>query len=57
MDAESAWIKFRDLECTFQGSATGGPAPDRVLYDRCLATLTTERARELRETLAKTAGD
>ncbi|MBS2033180.1 MAG: DUF1311 domain-containing protein [Deltaproteobacteria bacterium] len=57
VDAELAWIKFRDLECTFQGSATGGSTPDRLLYDRYLATLTTERARELRETLAKTAGE
>ena len=49
VEAQKAWIKFRDLECKFQSQDPGdggGPCENKMKID-CLIRKTTERIKEL----------
>ncbi|MTH14275.1 lysozyme inhibitor LprI family protein [Flavobacterium sp. LC2016-01] len=49
VEAQKAWIKFRDLDCKFQSQDPGdggGPYENKMKID-CLITKTTERIKEL----------
>jgi len=45
-DVQRQWIKFRDANCGFAGSATGGTI-DQVNGSGCLLDMTQTRAQEL----------
>lgn len=49
LEAQRAWIKFRDSNCNFYDDPDGGTMA-RVSANECVMRTTTERAREL-ETL------
>ena len=46
LEAQRAWIKFRDANCSFYNDPDGGSMA-RVGANDCLMRATTERAREL----------
>lgn len=49
VEAQKAWIKFRDLDCKFQSKDPGdggGPYENKMKID-CLIRKTTERIKEL----------
>ena len=45
-DVQRLWIKYRDANCAFAGSATGGSI-DRVNGSGCMLQMTQARAQEL----------
>ncbi|MFC6335594.1 DUF1311 domain-containing protein [Pseudomonas sp. CCM 7891] len=45
-DVQRLWIKYRDANCAFAGSATGGSI-DQVNGSGCLLDMTQARAQEL----------
>ena len=46
LEAQRAWIKFRDTNCNFYDDPDGGSLA-RVSANECVMRATTERAREL----------
>ena len=46
LEAQRAWIKFRDANCSFYDDPDGGSMA-RVSANECVMRATTERAREL----------
>lgn len=46
LEAQRAWIKFRDTNCSFYDDPDGGTMA-RVSANGCMLTTTAERAREL----------
>lgn len=46
LEAQRAWIKFRDTNCSFYDDPDGGTLA-RVNANGCMLTATAERAREL----------
>jgi len=47
-DVQRLWIKYRDANCSFAGSATGGTI-DQVNGSGCLLDMTQTRAQELED--------
>ena len=45
--AQQAWIKFRDLSCTFEESYFEGGTMAPMIYSGCLAELTQQRTAQL----------
>jgi uncharacterized protein YecT (DUF1311 family) len=45
--SQTAWIRFRDLECEFSVSGAGGGSIGPMLTAQCLAQRTEQRSREL----------
>jgi uncharacterized protein YecT (DUF1311 family) len=56
LDAQRAWIRFRDLECRVEGYAMRGGSAEPLLVSNCLAAATRERTRQLRN-IARGAGN
>ena len=49
MASQKAWIAFRDAECTWQGFDSHGGSLEPMLVNGCLARLTQERIKQLKE--------
>ncbi|AFZ13887.1 protein of unknown function DUF1311 [Crinalium epipsammum PCC 9333] len=49
--AQQAWIKFRDLSCTFEESQVEGGSMAPMIYSGCLAELTKQRTAQLEQYL------
>ncbi len=47
-DAQTAWIKFRDLHCEFVGDQYKGGSIRPMIYGLCLADVTRNRTTELK---------
>ncbi|MGR3890333.1 lysozyme inhibitor LprI family protein [Pseudomonas sp. 1152_12] len=47
-DVQRLWLKYRDANCAFAGSATGGTI-DQVNGSGCLLDMTQSRAQELED--------
>jgi len=47
-DVQLAWIKYRDLSCRFESSATAGGSARTMVLNACLARKTRYRAGELK---------
>jgi uncharacterized protein YecT (DUF1311 family) len=47
VEAQRAWIKFRDANCGFYADPEGGSAA-RVTANECFLNATADRAKELR---------
>jgi uncharacterized protein YecT (DUF1311 family) len=46
VDAQRAWLKYRELNCAFYDDGSGGTAAELAAND-CLVTMTAKRAAEL----------
>lgn len=46
-EAQRAWLKFRDLECDFQGSEAEGGSMQPMVISDCMADVTTTRVKQL----------
>ncbi len=57
VDAQRAWILFRDAECTFQTSAAAQGTIFPLVYANCKADLTSDRIKQLKAYLACEEGD
>jgi uncharacterized protein YecT (DUF1311 family) len=49
LDAQRAWIRFRDLQCRVEGYAMRGGSAESMMISGCLASLTRDRTRQLRD--------
>ena len=47
LNAQRAWIRFRDANCNFYGDPEGGTSA-RLSADECLLNATADRAKELK---------
>jgi uncharacterized protein YecT (DUF1311 family) len=47
LDAQRAWIRFRDANCKFYGDPAGGTSA-RLSANECLLNITADRAEELK---------
>jgi len=47
--AQRAWLRFRDAECRLAGFEYRGGSAQRLSSGTCLATLTRDRTRQLRQ--------
>ena len=47
-EAQTAWIKYRDLNCDFVGDQFKGGTMRPMVYANCLADMTRKRTTELR---------
>jgi uncharacterized protein YecT (DUF1311 family) len=47
--AQSAWIAFRDASCQYEGYQARGGTMEPMLVNMCLARMTKERTKQLRE--------
>jgi uncharacterized protein YecT (DUF1311 family) len=56
-DAQSAWIKYRDLSCDFEGSGVKGGSAYPMIYSVCRTEKTTARLREINKLLNCQEGD
>ena len=57
VNAQKAWLAFRDAECTFANSANAGGTIYPMVYSECLERLTKARTAELRAYLKCGEGD
>lgn len=48
LEAQRAWIKFRDLECRVEGFAMRGGSAESMVYSGCLAEVTRARTAQLK---------
>ncbi|MPZ42425.1 MAG: DUF1311 domain-containing protein [Betaproteobacteria bacterium] len=46
-DAQLAWLKFRDLSCSFESSGVRGGSVYPLMLNTCLATMTRARLQQL----------
>ncbi len=51
VNAEEAWIKFRDASCAFSRSRFVGGSIAPTIYSNCLANLTNQQTQELKSYL------
>lgn len=49
--AQLAWLKFRDAECDYQTAGYEGDSMRPMVYNFCLADVTTARTKQLRNSL------
>ena len=49
MASQRAWLAYRDAECTWQGFYAHGGSMEPMLVNACLAKLTEERVKALKE--------
>jgi uncharacterized protein YecT (DUF1311 family) len=49
VEAQRAWIAFRDKECRYEASENEGGSIHPMIVSGCMARLTKQRARELKE--------
>ena len=55
--AEEAWIRFRDQECAFIGSATAGGSVNSMIIADCRTGLTNRRIKDIEVQLNCQEGD
>jgi uncharacterized protein YecT (DUF1311 family) len=51
INAQQAWIKFRDSSCEFERSASEGGSMAPMIYGFCLADVTEQRTKDLQRYL------
>jgi uncharacterized protein YecT (DUF1311 family) len=57
IEAQRAWLKYRDAECAFQGSASKGGSIQPMIITGCLKNITDQRAKDLKYYLTCEEGD
>lgn len=55
--AQNAWIKFRDLDCTFQSGGAAGGSIQAMVVAGCLTDKTIARTKELKKLTECREGD
>ncbi|MDR1975996.1 MAG: lysozyme inhibitor LprI family protein [Campylobacteraceae bacterium] len=48
-NAQTAWIKYRDLSCAFEASSLAGDSAYAMVLNQCLAKKTKDRTEEIKE--------
>ena len=51
-EAQRAWVKYRDANCESESSLNEGGTIYPMVYDMCLASMTEERTKRLKDMLA-----
>lgn len=51
LNAEEAWVKFRDASCAFSRSRFAGGSIAPMVYSNCLTNLTKQQTQELKSYL------
>ena len=54
-EVQRAWIQFRDLQCEFEAAQYAGGSMEASVRAQCLARVTKQRNKDLKEMLADTA--
>ncbi len=49
MASQKTWLAFRDAECTWQGFQSHGGSMEPMLVNGCLAAVTKDRIKQLKE--------
>ncbi|POA46819.1 urease-associated protein [Pseudomonas sp. MPR-ANC1] len=57
VDAQRAWVGFRDAECTFSSSGVTGGSVYPLVYSSCLTGVTKVRVEALKQYLKCEEGD
>ena len=57
VDAQRAWLRYRDSECKFQGSVSQGGSVQPMVIGSCLTSITDRRTKELNDYLTCREGD
>ena len=52
LDAQRAWIKFRDLQCRSEGYAMRGGSAEPMMISGCIAEMTRTRVKQLKDMAA-----
>ncbi len=52
LEAQRAWIKFRDLECRIEGFSMRGGSAEPMVINSCLAEVTRARTKQLKQLAA-----
>ncbi len=56
-EVQLAWVKFRDLGCTFESSGVAGGSAHPMVFHQCLSSKTQVRLGELKALAACEEGD
>ncbi|MBF5066250.1 DUF1311 domain-containing protein, partial [Salmonella enterica subsp. enterica serovar Istanbul] len=56
-EVQLAWLKYRDLSCRFESSASAGGSAASLALQTCLADKTRQRADELKNLAGCQEGD
>ena len=57
VNAQRAWVSFRDAECTFSASGVAGGSVYPLIYSECLTGMTKTRVESLKQYLKCEEGD
>lgn len=57
VNAQRAWVSFRDAECTFSASGVAGGSVYPLVYSSCLTAVTKARVETLKQYLKCEEGD
>ena len=57
VDAQRAWLKFRDAECAFAVGSAGAGSASSMISSECMTSLTEQREKQLHEYLQCPEGD
>lgn len=57
IEAQRAWLRFRDMECQFQGSTSEGGSVQPMVISLCLKKVTEDRIKQLSYYLSCPEGD
>lgn len=52
LESQRAWLKFRDAQCRIEGYAMRGGSAEPMVVSGCLAGLTRERSKQLKDMLS-----
>ena len=52
LESQRAWLKFRDAQCRIEGYAMRGGSAEPMVVSGCLAGLTRERTKQLKDMLS-----
>lgn len=52
LESQRSWLKFRDAQCRIEGYAMRGGSAEPMVVSGCLAGLTRERSKQLKDMLS-----
>ena len=52
LESQRSWLKFRDAQCRIEGYAMRGRSAEPMVVSGCLAGLTRERSKQLKDMLS-----
>lgn len=55
--SQRAWLKFRDAECAVEGYAARGGSIENMIVDECIAAVSDERTKQIKDMLKSYSGE